>query len=80
MAKTAKLFRNGNSQAVRLPREFRFEGDEVRIRKNGDAVVLEPMVPNVRAWLADLRCHPLSKDFMAEGRDQPPAPERKVFE
>ena len=34
MTKTAKLFRNGNSQAVRLPREFRFEGDEVRIRKD----------------------------------------------
>ena len=34
MSKTAKLFRNGNSQAVRLPQEFRFEGDEVRIRKD----------------------------------------------
>jgi antitoxin VapB len=80
MIKTAKLFRNGNSQAVRLPREFRFKGDEVRIRKVGDTVVLEPIIPDVKAWLAELRRHPLSKDFMAEGRDQPPAPERKLFE
>ena len=36
--KTAKLFRNGQSQAVRLPKEFRFEGDEVFIKKSGSAV------------------------------------------
>ena len=53
MTKTAKLFRNGNSQAVRLPREFRFKGDEVRIRKVGDTVVLEPIIPDVKAWLAE---------------------------
>ncbi len=39
---TAKLFRNGRSQAVRLPREFRFEGDEVNIRRVGKRVILEP--------------------------------------
>ena len=39
----ARLFWNGRSQAVRLPKEFRFEGEEVRIRREGDAVVLEPM-------------------------------------
>jgi antitoxin VapB len=80
MTKTAKLFSNGNSQAVRLPREFRFNGDEVRIRKDGDAVVLEPITKDVKEWLANIRRHPLSKDFMADGRDQPLAPERKVFE
>ncbi|MBS0522195.1 MAG: AbrB/MazE/SpoVT family DNA-binding domain-containing protein [Proteobacteria bacterium] len=37
---TAKLFRNGRSQAVRLPKEFRFEGDEVYIRRQGKSVVL----------------------------------------
>ena len=79
MTQTAKLFRNGNSQAVRLPREFRFQGDQVRIRREGDAVVLEPIITNVKEWLADIRRHPLSKDFMADGRNQPPAPERKVF-
>jgi len=45
---TAKLFRNGRSQAVRLPREFRFEGAEVSVRREGDAVILEPLKP--RAW------------------------------
>ena len=45
---TAKLFRNGRSQAVRLPKEFRFEGAEVSVRREGDAVILEPVKP--RAW------------------------------
>jgi len=40
--KTAKLFQNGQSQAVRLPKEFRFEGDEVIITKVGNAVLLSP--------------------------------------
>jgi antitoxin VapB len=43
METTAKLFQNGRSQAVRLPREFRFRGSEVRIRKEGDKVILEPI-------------------------------------
>jgi len=38
----AKLFKNGRSQAVRLPKEFRFEGDEVNIRRSGKRVILEP--------------------------------------
>lgn len=41
--KRAKLFMNGRSQAVRLPKEFRFEGTEVRIRKSGNGVLLEPV-------------------------------------
>lgn len=45
---TAKLFMNGRSQAVRLPREFRFPGKEVRVRREGDAVILEPLV--ARGW------------------------------
>jgi antitoxin VapB len=40
---TAKLFKTGRSQAVRLPKEFRFEGKEVRIRRVGRGVLLEPM-------------------------------------
>ena len=39
---TAKLFPNGNSQAVRLPKEYRFEGEQVYIRRMGEAVVLLP--------------------------------------
>jgi len=45
---TAKLFKNGRSQAVRLPKEFRFEGDEVSIRREGESVILEPT--RRRAW------------------------------
>jgi len=41
--KTAKLFRNGQSQAVRLPKEFRFEGEQVFIHRVGNAVVLLPV-------------------------------------
>jgi len=44
----AKLFMNGRSQAVRLPKEFRFRGDEVSIRKEGDKVILEPL--ERRTW------------------------------
>jgi antitoxin VapB len=45
---TAKLFRNGRSQAVRLPKDFRFPGTEVLIRKEGETVVLEPI--KQRRW------------------------------
>lgn len=48
--KTARLFRNGDSQAVLLPKEFRFEGGEVLIRRVGDAVVLLPVS---RPWESD---------------------------
>ena len=40
---TARLFKNGSSQAVRLPKEFRFDGEEVAIRRMGEAVVLMPL-------------------------------------
>jgi antitoxin VapB len=43
MESYAKLFKNGRSQAVRLPKAFRFEGTEVRIRKQGEKVILEPV-------------------------------------
>jgi antitoxin VapB len=43
MESVAKLFKNGRSQAVRLPKEFRFKGTEVKKRKQGEKVILEPM-------------------------------------
>jgi len=49
MEKRAKLFPNGHSQAVRLPKEFRFEGTEVKIRREGNCVVLEPVGPQIPA-------------------------------
>ena len=45
----AKLFRNGGSQAVRLPKEFQFVGTEVRIRRSGNDIVLEPVGQQVSA-------------------------------
>ena len=71
---TAKLFQNGKSQAVRLPKEFRFGGDRVYIKRAGNAVVL---LPYQAAWdtLLESLTH-FSADFMSE-RSQPPAEERE---
>jgi antitoxin VapB len=76
---TAKLFKNGRSQAVRLPREFRFEGDRVRVRRAGRGLLVEPVFTDVSAWFAELD-RLSSEAFMPEGRQQPPTPERDVFE
>lgn len=74
MTKTAKLFKNGESQAVRLPKEFRFEGDEVLIKRAGTAVVLFPKAQSWDVLLASLDKFPA--DFMTE-RDQPRKAERR---
>jgi len=68
--KTAKLFQNGNSQAVRLPKEFRFGGDRVYIKRVGDAIVLLPFPATWKPLLDSLSM--FSTDFMEE-RIQPPA-------
>jgi len=65
---TAKLFQNGQSQAVRLPKEFRFEGNEVYIKKIGNAVILLPLENPWQIWIESLSL--FSTDFM-ETRDQP---------
>lgn len=72
---TAKLFQHGRSQAVRLPKEFRLPGKEVRVRRLGTAVVLEPIdVPfDVDAWFAALDAY-ADVPFMPGGREQPPMP------
>jgi antitoxin VapB len=66
--KTAKLFKNGQSQAVRLPKEFRMTGDEVYIKKQGDAIIL---LPKERSWapLFNSLNH-FTKDFKID-RNQP---------
>lgn len=66
---TAKLFENGRSQAVRLPKEYRFEGDEVSINKVGDIVILMPKENKWSGLLSSLEL--FSDDFMADGREQP---------
>jgi len=65
---TAKLFKNGQSQAVRLPKDFRFEGKEVFIKKIGNAVVLLPEKNSWEPLIASLE--QFTPDFMSE-RDQP---------
>ena len=79
MAATAKLFKNGRSQAVRLPREFRFEGDRVSVRRAGRGLLVEPVFTDVSAWFAELD-RLAAEPLMPEGRQQPPAPKRDVFE
>lgn len=71
----AKLFQNGQSQAVRLPKEFRFTGDKVNIRRVGNAVIL---LPENEPWdtLFDA-LGTFSPDFMAE-REQPPVQQREA--
>jgi antitoxin VapB len=65
---TAKLFQNGRSQAVRLPRSYRFAGDRVYIKRLGNAVVLLPVEAAWESLIDSLRL--FSADFMVE-RDQP---------
>ena len=63
----AKVFWSGRSQAVRLPKEFRFEGKEVQVRREGKAVILEP-VEDEWAWL-DQFTGPMDEDLVAPVRD-----------
>lgn len=72
--KTAKLFKNGESQAVRLPKEFRFEGDEVLIKKAGNAVVLLPKKKSWEALVDSLS--QFTSDFMVD-RKQPSKNDRR---
>jgi antitoxin VapB len=68
----AKLFMHGRSQAVRLPKEFHFEGSEVRVSKVGDKVILEPLKKqpfDAAAWRARLEEY-RNIPFMEDGRDQ----------
>lgn len=66
--KTAKLFLNGRSQAVRLPKEFQFKGEEVYIQRHGDAVIL---IPHEKAWEVFIDgLNGFSPDFLETGRDQ----------
>jgi antitoxin VapB len=74
---TAKLFWSGRSQAVRLPREFRMEGNEVRVRRFGFGVLLEPLQIDPKAWFEAL--DRFDEPFMPDGRGQPVTPKRDVF-
>lgn len=74
--RTAKLFRSGRAQLVHLPDGFRFDGEAVRIRRHGAAVVLEPIAEDW-AWLDAFSGEPLDEDFQRAAEDAPgEAPER----
>lgn len=71
---SAKLFKNGSSQAVRLPKEFRLPGREVFVRRMGDMVVLIPKKSVWKDWYENLS--EFTDDFM-DDRKQPPVQKRK---
>jgi len=74
---SAKLFINGRSQAVRLPKEYQFSGNDVLIQKVGDAVIL---LPHDKSWEVFLHgLNSFTDDFMNEGRDQGKNQKREDF-
>lgn len=80
MPRTAKLFRNGRSQAVRLPLEYRFEGSEVYLRRDpltGD-VILSRRPESWRDFFELMKTIDVPEDFLADRRDAPPQ-KRDIF-
>ncbi|HTM06992.1 MAG TPA: type II toxin-antitoxin system VapB family antitoxin [Verrucomicrobiae bacterium] len=73
--KTAKIFKSGNSQAVRIPKEFQLKGREVEIVKQGEALVLRPRKGSWAALIGSLS--KFTDDFMEDGRRQPPHQRRR---
>ena len=73
----ARIFRSGNSQAVRLPKEFRFDTDEVEIFRRGEEVVLRPKVSKIAHIMEIL--NGFSDDFLSEGRTDEPPQEREAL-
>ncbi|MFT4102558.1 MAG: type II toxin-antitoxin system VapB family antitoxin [Burkholderiaceae bacterium] len=72
--RTARIFWSGRSQAVRLPKDFRFAADEVRIRRHGEAVILEPVATDW-SWLQDVQ-GPLDRDFVEAAEQDMPQQQR----
>ena len=70
-----KVFRSGNSQAVRIPREFQFDTAEVEIERRGDEIVLRAPRRSLRSAFDALASMP--DDFFAAGRDDSPAQARE---
>ena len=78
---TARIFKSGNSQAVRLPKEFRFRTQEVEIFHRGDEVVLREKATSVGQKLDELfkNLPPMPEDFFGNGRDDVPPQDRESF-
>lgn len=73
MPRTAKIFKNNRSQAVRLPKEFQFDTPEVFIRREGDDVILSPHPHN---WDAYLENGPVASAEFMQGVEDLPVQER----
>ncbi|MDF0673751.1 MAG: type II toxin-antitoxin system VapB family antitoxin [Nitrospira sp.] len=73
--KKTKLFMSGNSQAVRIPREFQLEGGEVEIQRRGNTLVIRQKKQTWQPLTDSLTM--FTDDFMGEGRQQPPIQKRK---
>lgn len=76
---TAKVFRSGNSQAVRLPRELRLEASEVEIIRRGDTLIMRPIQPHASLARAFDALADIQGDFFEGGREQGEMPEREAF-
>ena len=72
---TAKIFENGRSQAVRLPKKFRFKVDEVIVQQVGDAVLLVPKESLWQTFMDGVNC--FNSDIFEDGRDQGVQEERE---
>jgi antitoxin VapB len=72
---TARVFRSGNSQAVRLPKQFRFAGEEVEIFRRGDEIVLREKARSIERAFELITGLP--DDFFSEGRKDAPPQRRK---
>lgn len=75
---TAKIFWSGRSQAVRLPKDYRFDAEKVRIRRHGNAVILEPVTEDW-TWL-DVVVGKLDEDFSSGASEQPEQQERPALD
>ena len=75
---TTKVFSNGNSQAIRIPKEYRFEKDEVCVKKVG--AVLMVFQPDDRFGILMDSLNGFTDDFMDDGRQQPPVQVRECFD
>jgi antitoxin VapB len=69
---TARVFKSGNSQAVRLPKQFRFQGKEIEIFRRGDEVVLREKSQGMRRAFELLASLPIDVDAIEELRKEPP--------
>ncbi len=78
MPHVARVFQSGNSQAVRLPKEFRFDVDRVEITQEGDALIPRPHVDQREPWssLKAALARGVSEDYMESGREQPKPEDR----